>query len=148
MNYLAAVVLLLLGLSGCQSPAPTVATPATLLGHWECDTATSVALSPAGLPVGAADSSQIGSQPLDVTPTRLLMADVTPGDTTEWTYTRWRDTLCVQYVRLQGRPYSLPDVWRVVTLTPATLVLERTILDEGEPRPYRYRWYYHRKPRE
>lgn len=142
MNYRAAAVLLLLSLSGCQSPAPTRATPTTLLGHWECDTATSVALNPAGRPIGAADTTLIGAQPLDVTPTRLLMADVL-GDT-EWTYTRRRDTLFVQYVRLQGRPYSLPDVWRVATLTPATFVLERTLLDEGEPHPRRYRWHYHR----
>jgi len=73
MNDLAAAVLILLSLSGCQSPAATVAMPATLLGHWECNTATSVTLSPAGLPIGAT-------------------------------------------------------------------------LDEGAPHPYRYRWYYHRKP--
>jgi hypothetical protein len=147
MRYIAPVLVGLTSLGSCQAPATTG--PATLVGHWACDTATSVVLDHAGQPTGAADSSQIGSQVLVVTPTRLLMPEVTPGgDTTEWTYTRRQDTLFVQYVRLQGRPFSLADVWRVAKLTPATFVLERTIQDEGEPYPHRYRWHYHRMPRD
>lgn len=141
------LLLVVVGLSNCQSAPSTPSAPITLLGHWQCDTATSVEIDRSGRLVrGSEDTSLLDAVMLDVTPTHLRMTGIIPGDTTEWAYVHQQDSLVVHYTRFQNQlpvDSTSTESWYLAALTPATMVVERSFKEDA-PNIIRVRWHYHR----
>jgi hypothetical protein len=149
MKY--ALCLLLGSLGSCHRASPAgsqypAAQANPLLGHWRCDSVTSVRLDSAGHPLEAASLSP-ATIVLDVTPTQiaLTLPGIMPGDTGFATYTRHGQELLMTFAPLRGEPVGLRskgEQSQIITLTPTLFRMEKTAGQPGEM--HRTRYFYHR----